>query len=245
MSKVNKVLLVTGASSDIGVGFIRKNINEYQTIIAQYRTDNEELIELATNSPERIILRKCDFSSLEETRLLADSFGVITPMPTHFLHLPSIPFASVKFPKTDWKMFKDEFSVSFRSATILSQAILPKMAKAKYGKVVYMLTSFVINKPATKYATPYTTSKYALLGLMNCLAAEYSDKNICVNGVSPSIIETSFLEKTPQLVIELNAEASPIKRNLQVDDVLPTIEFLLSSDSDCVTGQNIPITGGN
>ncbi|MFI3202009.1 MAG: SDR family oxidoreductase [Eubacteriales bacterium] len=244
MSETTNIILITGASSNVGTDFISRNIDQYTTIIAQYRTMNPTLTKLSQNHPNRIILKQCDFADLEATQQFADSIITDGIIPTHFLHLPSIPFASVKYAKTNWTMFEDELSVSLRSAMILSQVLLSKMAKSKYGKIVFMLTSFVTNQPATKYAVPYTTSKYALLGLMKCLASEYADKHICINAVSPALMETAFLENTPQLVVDLNAQASPIKRNLQTIDVLPSIEFLLSRESDCITGQNLPITGG-
>ena len=45
------------------------------------------------------------------------------------------------------------------------------------GKVVFMLTSCVLNMPS-KYQASYVTAKYALLGLMRSLSVEYADKGI-------------------------------------------------------------------
>ena len=87
-------------------------------------------------------------------------------------------------------------------------------------------------------------TKYALLGLMKSLSVEYADKGIMVNGVSPDMIETKFLKDIPDLVIRQNAERSPLKRNLTIEDVVPTFDFLLSDAADTITGQNIGITGG-
>jgi 3-oxoacyl-[acyl-carrier protein] reductase len=108
-----------------------------------------------------------------------------------------------------------------------------------------MLTENVARAIPGKYAVPYTTAKYALLGLMKCLAAEYADKGITVNGVSPSMIETNFVSGLPELSRQLNAAQSPMKRNLSVDDVTPMLEYLLSDSADMVTGQNFAIMGGN
>ena len=49
----------------------------------------------------------------------------------------------------------------------------------------------------------------------------------------------------PELVIRQNAANNPMGRNLVVEDVLPTFEYLLSDGADLVTGQNIGVTGGN
>jgi 3-oxoacyl-[acyl-carrier protein] reductase len=119
------------------------------------------------------------------------------------------------------------------------------MAKEKFGKIVFMLTSYTIAEPPQKYMTPYVTGKYALLGLMKLLAAEYAGNGITVNGVSPSMIDTFFGGGTNRLVVEQNAEKSPIRRNLVPADVIGVLEFLLSDGADCITGQNIAVTAGN
>jgi 3-oxoacyl-[acyl-carrier protein] reductase len=91
----------------------------------------------------------------------------------------------------------------------------------------------------------YTTTKYALLGLMKALAAEYADKHISINAVSPSMTETSFLSGLPVKLIELSAAAHPLKRNASTQDIAPIIKFLLSSDADYIGGANVPVTGGS
>ena len=135
------------------------------------------------------------------------------------------------------------FTTSVASIVLILKHFLPKMSKQKYGKVIFMLTSFTLNAPP-KYQAPYITAKYALLGLMRDLAREYADKNIMVNGVSPEMMETRFLSDMPELVVQQNAANNPMGRNLRVEDVLPTFEYLLSDGADLVTGQNIGVTGG-
>ena len=63
--------------------------------------------------------------------------------------------------------------------------------------------------------------------------------------VSPSMIDTKFLNTINEKFVELNAYNHPLKRNAQVDDVTPVIKMLLSSDADYINGVNIPITAGS
>ena len=121
---------------------------------------------------------------------------------------------------------------------------LPKMAKLRKGKVIIILSSYVLGVPP-KALTHYTTIKYALLGLVKSLASEYSDKNIQINAVSPSMIDTKFLDNINEKFVELNAYNHPLKRNATVDDIAPIIKMLISKESDYINGVNIPITGGS
>ena len=85
--------------------------------------------------------------------------------------------------------------------------------------------------------------KPAVLILNKFLAAEYIEKGITVNAVSPDMMETGFIDNIPDLIKAQNAESSPIKRNLKVEDVIPTFKYLLSDGADTVYGQNIVIMG--
>ena len=107
-----------------------------------------------------------------------------------------------------------------------------------------MLSSYVLGVPP-KALTHYTTIKYALLGLVKSLASEYSDKNIQINAVSPSMIDTKFLDNINEKFVELNAYNHPLKRNATVDDIAPIIKMLISKESDYINGINIPVTGGS
>lgn len=95
-----------------------------------------------------------------------------------------------------------------------------------------------------KYLSPYVTVKYSLLGLVKALAVEYADFDITVNGISPEMTDTKFLSEIPELIVQKSGMDNPLGRNLSVEEVVPTFEFLLSDGADCITGQNIAITGG-
>ncbi len=239
-----KILLVTGASSDIGISLIKKISDGYDYIIAHYNRESEKLIELKKDLGEKLIPLKGDFKDENKTYDFVNSIKELNLIPTDIVHLPAGLVQNVKFSKLNWEDFKNDIDISLRSLVIILNNFLPIMAKNKYGKVIVMLTSYTKNIPP-KYLANYVTSKYALLGLVKALANEYADKNIRINGVSPSMIETKFLKNIPELVVKQNALNSPTSKNLDVKDVIPIFEFLLSDGAACITGQNIAITNGN
>jgi 3-oxoacyl-[acyl-carrier protein] reductase len=136
-----------------------------------------------------------------------------------------------------------DLSVQFKSAFAIAQAILPAMVKRRMGRIVFVLSSVTLNVPP-KFLAHYVSSKYATLGLMKAMAAEYVDKNITVNAVSPSLMDTPLLSEIPRQIIELNAENHPLKRNATVADAVPLIQLLLTEKAGFMTGLNIPVAGG-
>lgn len=238
-----KILFIAGASSDVGTGLIKNCYMNYDLIYAHYNRTSAGLEEIKEQLGGRLKLFKADLLKMDETLELIEEIKKTGEMPTHFLHLPSAKYENYKFKKAKWDRFENDINIQLRSAVVLLNALLPEMSKNRYGKIVLMLSS-VISDNAPKYLSSYVTVKYALLGLMKSLASEYADKSICINGISPCMMETKLLSEVSDIVIQQNAGSNPAGRNACVDDVIPAIEFLLSQDSDFITGQNIVISGG-
>ena len=238
-----KVLLVTGASSDVGAELIRHVGNNYTKVWAHYRNSSDIIDRLKLELGDRILPVKADFSDLENTVGFINTIKNTGEYPDHIVHLSAQKAYNLQFHKHSWDNFQKEIDTSLRSITMILQEFIPRMAKNNYGKIVFMLSAYLIGVPP-KFQSSYVTVKYALLGLMRALATEYAAKGITVNSVSPDMIETKFLSNLPDLVKEQSAKNNPLGRNLCVEEVVPTMEYLLSPGSDVVTGQNIGVTAG-
>lgn len=243
MSNDKKVLLVLGASSDLGKGLIPQIAKNYDVILAHYRSNSSFIDEIRCKTDVEIVGYQADFTDIESTQNMISQIQKDGYCPNHIVHFSADVALPTKFVKASWLEFETALNVSLRSCMLVLHAFLPRMIKDRYGKIVFMLTSYVKNQPP-KYQSIYITTKYAMLGLMKSLAAEYAEKNIQINAVSPEMIETKFLSGISEHIVEQNAINSPLKRNLIVEDVVPTIAFLLSDGSNCITGENIAITGG-
>ncbi len=161
--------------------------------------------------------------------------------PSYVVHLASSKVALERFAAIPEDKFKTDIGMALGVIKIL-KGVMPNMIKRKSGKIIIMLSSYVCNLPP-KFCSSYVTSKYALLGLVKSLSVEYAAKGICVNGISPAMINTKFLSDTTNIIRQQNADSSPASKLLEVNDIVPTIEFLLSDAANNITGQNIEISG--
>lgn len=239
---MSDIVLIIGASSDIGLDLIEK-LNENCLIIAHYNKSCNRLIELKDKISNELIPIKADLSSDHDVLRLINTIEQRYGHPNKIVHLAANKFDNIRFKNIKWDDFEYDLKISLKSAVLILNRFLPEMAKEKQGKVVFMLSSCVLGKPPAALSH-YTTVKYALYGLVKSLASEYADKNIQINAVSPSMVETKFLENINPKLIELNAYNHPLKRNATVDDITPVIKMLLSNESDYINGINIPMTGG-
>ena len=241
--KDNKILLVTGASSDVGSLLIDNVAHNYYRVIAHYRSNKNTVERLREKYGNIIIPIQSDFSDLESIQEMINMIKIQKLCPDHIVHLSSPKVNNLQFHKNKWDEFEYEMNSSLRPIVMMCQQFIPFMSKQKSGKIIFMLTAYLIGQPP-KFLSPYITTKYSLLGLMKSLNSEYASKGISINAISPEMIETKFLSELPELIKEQSAGNSPIKRNLEVGEVVPTIEYLLSERADRICGQNIGITSG-
>ena len=240
-----ELILVTGASSDIGVALLRSLLSASPNthILAHSFRGGERLEALAAEFPGRITPVQADLSSHGASETLATHILEAHGVPTGVVHLPGLRLRYERFTKFDWRFFESDLAVQVGSAVALLGRLLPKMTKQPRGRVVFMLTSCVHGVPP-KYLSQYTVVKYAQLGLMRSLAAEYAATPVRINAVSPSMVETQFLSELNDLAIQGAAASSPLGRNAKPEDVVGAIAFLLSPAADYISGITLPIAAG-
>ena len=242
---MDKVLLVTGASSDVGIKLVQDIYQDYKRVYLQYRTMNEPLKTLmkVIGEETEVVPLQADFCNESSIVDMINTIKDSQVLPNNIVHFPAPKAYNKQFHKDNWNNYQLGWEISVHSIALILQAFITHMSKNRYGRIVFMLTSYTQNYPA-KYQSSYVTVKYALLGLMKSLAVEYIEKGITVNGVSPDMMETKFLSELPELIIEQNREKSPLGRNIYVEEVVPVIKYMLSDLGASMTGQNIGIAGG-
>ena len=99
----------------------------------------------------------------------------------------------------------------------------------------------------------YATSKAALVGFTKALAREFADKNIRVNAICPGYVRTPLVEgmakqsdpENPERAIQAIADAVPLKRLADPEEVGELAAFLGCYESSYITGTQIVIDGGS
>lgn len=146
--------------------------------------------------------------------------------------------------KFDQTRFDKDLEVQVHSAVRICRTVVPAMARAKFGRVLFIQTSYTIGCPP-KNTAAYVMAKSAIGGLVKSLAVEYARFGVTVNCVAPSMMETNFLKDTPDLIVQAAAADNPMGRNATTADVVPAMAFLLSDEAGFITGVTLPVTGGS
>ena len=239
---MNKVYLITGASSEVGMAYIKRldeTASEKVVVIAHYANTKAGL-EALQNEFANVELHmvQADLSLADGADKVCAFIKEHGMEVTHVLHLAASAFSHVKIKKWDEEKVRKEMQIQLFAFASLMKEILPKMAKTGYGRVCVMLSSCVLGKPP-KFMSGYVAVKSALLGYMKAAAVEYGDKGVCINGISPNMMETKFLRNIDEKIVQMTAESSALGRNIRVEETVGGIEYLLSNDASYVNGVNL------
>jgi 3-oxoacyl-[acyl-carrier protein] reductase len=242
-----KKYLIIGASSEIGMAFMR-NMPEGQdlSVIAHCRTGSQQFNDVVEDLRRKASVEvfRADLASGKETLGMIDFTVSRFQSPTHILHLPADSFAYTRMGSVEWEKIQRGIDIQVRSLFLAMREFLPLMAKSGFGKVAVVLSSVTLGAPP-KHMIDYVVAKQALLGLVRSAAVEYAGKGVNVNAVSPGMVETKFWSGVDGRLVELNAQRSLMKRSVRLDEVVAALEFLLGERTDSIAGANLNLSGGS
>lgn len=144
------------------------------------------------------------------------------------------------------------FNVNVKGMFLVTQAAIPLM-KERGGRIINTCSMAAV-KP-DPVMTPYTATKFAVLGFTQSTALEFAKYNITVNCISPGYIKTAMQARevvwegkirgiSPEQVFESYVSKTPMQRIGLPEDVADVVGLLVSPQAGFVTGTNVDITGG-
>ena len=145
----------------------------------------------------------------------------------------------------DFKTWEKVFEINLKSMAYLVKIIIPKMKKNKFGSQVHISSIDALsgdNKPQDAYGA----SKAAMIRLSKSIAIQFASYNIRSNIILPGPIETPMQnrwKKNPKAKKNL-AKLIPLQRIGRPEDVANAILFLLSDESQYITGTELIVDGG-
>jgi NAD(P)-dependent dehydrogenase (short-subunit alcohol dehydrogenase family) len=229
------VAVVTGASSGIGEAIARHLLESGCTVLALQRRppriQHARLQFCAVDLADAGAARKLanEIAARHAVRYLVNNAGVNHPGLLEQATLEDLDLA---------------MAVNVRAAMILSQAFVPGMRAAGFGRIVNISSRAAMGKTGR---TVYSAAKAALIGMTRTLCLELAASGITVNAIAPGPVATELFDRghppggeKRQRVID----SIPVKRVGTPDDIARAAVFLLSPDSGYITGQTLFVCGG-
>lgn len=245
----DRVIIVTGGALGIGraycEGFAREGA---KVVIADI--DGPAAIraaaELAEGGADALAITTdvADQASTEEmARATIERFGRIDGLVNNAaiaIRLPKIEGPIEEITVEDWDRV---MGVNLRGTFLCCRAVIGHMKERKYGKIINISSSTFFSGGGGNNAQ-YVASKGGVIAFTRVLAREVGDWNITVNSIAPGLT-ASETENTPMERYEVRVPHRAIKRIEQPEDLVGAAIFLISADSDFMSGQTMAVDGGH
>ncbi len=139
----------------------------------------------------------------------------------------------------EWRRVID---INLMGVFLCTRAVMPLLRKQGYGRVVNLAS--IAGKEGNPNMSAYSATKAAVIGFTKSVAKEVATENICVNAVSPAVVQTKILDQlTPQQVSYMT-DKIPMRRTGKPEEIAAVVHFLASPDCSFVTGQCYDASGG-
>jgi 3-oxoacyl-[acyl-carrier protein] reductase len=246
-----KVAIVTGSSTGIGKAAAILFGREGARVAVTFRNQREKadaVVEEIGRSGGQGLAVALDLASIESinsaVRRTLERWGHIDILVNNAVHwgdrLPWNMPAFEELAPDEWRSFLRANTEGHYAAI---QAVLPSMRARSWGRIVNVSSGIAADGlPGTG---AYAAAKAALHGLTRTLSKELGPAGILVNVVMPGLTLTERNAAViPSAVRDNMAHASPIRRLLPPEEVVPTIVYLCSAANTAVTGEIIRASGG-
>jgi len=245
-SSPNRVAVVTGAASGIGLGVTQRFVADGHRVALLDR-DREAAEQAAAELRERgasVAAYEVDVSDWSAVTAVFDSVRVdLGPVGILVTSAGIESFERVLDITPDtWDRI---LAVNLTGTFACIQAALPDMVAAGWGRIV-TISSSAAQSGAPRMAH-YAASKGGVIGLTKSLARELAKIGVTVNTIPPSLVDTPMArgaEARGLMNVEAAAAAVPVGRAGTPGDIAAACSFLCSDDAGYVTGQVIGVNGG-
>jgi NAD(P)-dependent dehydrogenase (short-subunit alcohol dehydrogenase family) len=215
---MNKTILITGASGNLGKAAVEKFTREGYTVITTVSPGKDLGFEVKDN----VKMYEADLT--DEKSVASVVTTIITQHSTIDAALLLVGgFAPGNLQQTDGNLMKKMFSLNFDTAYYVARPVFQQMLKQNQGgKIIFVGSRPALNAKEGKNVLGYALSKSLLFKLADCLNEEGTSKNVTASVIVPSTIDT-----------EINRKAMPDKDFsawVKPEEIAESLAFLCSEN---------------
>jgi NAD(P)-dependent dehydrogenase (short-subunit alcohol dehydrogenase family) len=149
---------------------------------------------------------------------------------------------NLKTHEVDVDDFDLVYRVNLRGALIVSQAVLPTMLDAGYGRLLHVAS--IAGKEGNAGMAAYSATKAGLIGLVKVMGKDYAEAGITVNALAPAVIQTPMVDALPDEQVRYMTDKSPMKRTGSLQEAAEMIAWIVSPAASFTTGFTYDLSGG-
>jgi 3-hydroxybutyrate dehydrogenase len=253
----DKVAIVTGSTSGIGLGIARALAAEGCRIVLNGRRLNDEIeatrTEIIDQTGAEVIFQRADLSKPEEVYALVDAVTQRWGSADILVNNAGVQHVApiTEFATEQWDLV---LATNLSSAFHATKAVLSGMKARKWGRIINIGSAHAL--VASPFKAAYVAAKHGMLGLTKVTALEVAEDGITCNAICPGYVWTPLVAgqiddqarshgiPREDIIRDVILAPQPTKRFVDVDEVAALTVFLASDAGRSITGAAIPIEGG-
>jgi NAD(P)-dependent dehydrogenase (short-subunit alcohol dehydrogenase family) len=239
-----KVILISGAASDIGVAMASRCIAEGAAVVCA-DLDLDAAARTAQQLGSAALHARCDVTDIDSARavieLTLSRFGRLDG----YVHNAAAPWHDGSVEDLDPADWHQEIDVSLTGAFLMSRFVVPAMRQSGGGSIV--LVASQLGHVAAVRSVAYCAAKAGLIHLARLMAVDHAADGIRVNSLSPGAVRTGRLLRSWPSLDEADAKLGPahvLGRIGHPEEIGASTAFLLSEDASFITATDLLVDGG-
>ena len=244
LSFKGKSAIITGASGGMGLEISKElSKSNISVLMLDLRSPNKDFLRKNKNCQ----FKKVDVTNFNKMRTHINAFYKKHKRIDYLVNTTGVLWFNKDVSAVDIKpeVWDKVFEINFKSMMHLSKIIIPLMKKNNFGSMVHISSVDALSGD-DKPQDAYGASKAAMIRLSKSLAIQFASSNIRSNTILPGAVDTNMQKRwknNPSAKKKL-AKIIPLNRIGEAKDISNTVMFLLSDQSNYITGTEIIIDGG-
>lgn len=252
----NKVVLITGSTSGIGLGIAKKFASSGAKVVINgfsSKDQSEDIVkDLKKIGAADVLFDGADLSNPAEIdnmfKHVSKTFGGVDVL----INNAGIQFVS---PIEDFPPEKLEaiIRIDLISCLYTVKNAIPYMKKNKWGRIINIASAHAL--VASPYKSAYVAAKHGLLGFTKSVALEVAREGITVNAICPGYVKTPLVlgqvadtakarnMSEDEVIEKVILAAQATKKFVEIEEIAGFAYFLCSKEANSITGAALPIDG--